>query len=176
MNLIGKICLGSALILTSTSMLSAQKAPALDGKIPMDPNVRTGKLANGLTYYVRHNEEPKDRASFYIVQNVGAILENDEQNGLAHFLEHMAFNGTKNFPGKGVLNYLEKYGIAFGRNINAYTNVDETVYNLSNVPTSNAELLDSALLVLHDWSNYLSLDGEEIDNERGVIHEEWRTR
>ena len=176
MNLIGKICLGSALILTSTSMLSAQKAPALDGKIPMDPKVRTGKLANGLTYYVRHNEEPKDRASFYIVQNVGAILENDEQNGLAHFLEHMAFNGTKNFPGKGVLNYLEKYGVAFGRNINAYTNVDETVYNLSNVPTSNAELLDSALLVLHDWSNYLSLEGEEIDNERGVIHEEWRTR
>ena len=176
MNLISKICLGSALLLTSTSMLTAQKAPALDGKIPMDPNVRTGKLANGLTYYVRHNEEPKDRASFYIVQNVGAILENDNQNGLAHFLEHMAFNGTKNFPGKGVLNYLEKYGVAFGRNINAYTNVDETVYNLSNVPTSNANLLDSALLVLHDWSNYLSLEGEEIDNERGVIHEEWRTR
>ncbi len=176
MNLISKICLGSALLLTSTSMLTAQKAPALNGKIPMDPNVRTGKLANGLTYYVRHNEEPKDRASFYIVQNVGAILENDNQNGLAHFLEHMAFNGTKNFPGKGVLNYLEKYGVAFGRNINAYTNVDETVYNLSNVPTTNANLLDSALLVLHDWSNYLSLEGEEIDNERGVIHEEWRTR
>ena len=176
MNLIGKICLSSALLLTSASMLSAQKAPALDGKIPLDPNVRMGKLENGLTYYVRHNEEPKDRASFYIVQNVGAILENDEQNGLAHFLEHMAFNGTKNFPGKGVLNYLEKYGVAFGRNINAYTNVDETVYNLSNVPTSNENLLDSALLVLHDWSNYLSLDGKEIDNERGVIHEEWRTR
>jgi len=176
MNLISKICLGSAFLLTSTSMLTAQKAPTLDGKVPMDPNVRTGKLANGLTYYVRHNEEPKDRASFYIVQNVGAILENDAQNGLAHFLEHMAFNGTKNFPGKGVLNYLEKYGVAFGRNINAYTSTDETVYNLSDVPTTNANLLDSALLVLHDWSNYLSLEGEEIDSERGVIHEEWRTR
>lgn len=176
MNLISKICLSSALLLTSASMLSAQKATALDGKIPMDPNVRMGKLANGLTYYVRHNEEPKDRASFYIVQNVGAILENDAQNGLAHFLEHMAFNGTKNFPGKSVLNYLEKYGVAFGRNINAYTNTDETVYNLSDVPTTNANLLDSALLVLHDWSNYLSLEGKEIDNERGVIHEEWRTR
>lgn len=175
MNLISKICLGSAFLLTSTSMLTAQKAPALDGKIPMDPNVRTGKLANGLTYYVRHNEEPKDRASFYIVQNVGAILENDEQNGLAHFLEHMAFNGTKNFPGKGVINYLEKYGVAFGRNINAYTSLDETVYNISMVPTNNENLLDSALLVLHDWSNYLSLEGKEIDNERGVIHEEWRT-
>ncbi|MDE5417738.1 insulinase family protein [Labilibaculum sp. DW002] len=172
--LFSKISLCAACVLTATGMLSAQSG--MDAKIPMDPNVRTGKLDNGLTYYVRHNEEPKDRASFYIVQNVGAILENDDQNGLAHFLEHMAFNGTKNFPGKGVLNYLEKYGVAFGRNINAYTNVDETVYNLSNIPTSNENLLDSALLVLHDWSNYLSLEGEEIDNERGVIHEEWRTR
>lgn len=174
MNFISKISLCTAFVLTATGMLSAQNG--MDAKIPMDPNVRTGKLDNGLTYYVRHNEEPKERASFYIVQNVGAILENDDQNGLAHFLEHMAFNGTKNFPGKGVLNYLEKYGVAFGRNINAYTNVDETVYNLSNVPTSNENLLDSALLVLHDWSNYLSLEGDEIDNERGVIHEEWRTR
>ncbi len=174
MNFISKISLCTALLLTTTNMLSAQNG--MDAKIPMDPNVRTGKLDNGLTYYVRHNQEPKERASFYIVQNVGAILENDDQNGLAHFLEHMAFNGTKNFPGKGVLNYLEKYGVAFGRNINAYTNVDETVYNLSNVPTSNENLLDSALLVLHDWSNYLSLEGDEIDSERGVIHEEWRTR
>jgi len=173
-NFIGKVSLCGTLVLTAAGMLSAQSN--MDAKLPMDPNVRTGKLENGLTYYVRHNEEPKDRASFYIVQNVGAILENDNQNGLAHFLEHMAFNGTENFPGKGVLNYLEKYGVAFGRNINAYTNVDETVYNLSNIPTSNENLLDSALLVLHDWSNYLSLTGEEIDNERGVIHEEWRTR
>jgi zinc protease len=173
-NLIGKVTLCSTLLLTATGMLSAQSN--MSSELPLDPNVRTGKLKNGLTYYVRHNEEPKDRASFYIVQNVGAILENDDQNGLAHFLEHMAFNGTENFPGKGVLNYLEKYGVAFGRNINAYTNVDETVYNLSNIPTSNENLLDSALLVLHDWSNYLSLEAEEIDSERGVIREEWRTR
>ncbi|WP_321318021.1 insulinase family protein [Labilibaculum sp.] len=173
-NFFSKMSLCTVLALMGTGMLSAQNNT--DAKLPMDPNVRTGKLDNGLTYYVRHNEEPKDRASFYIVQNVGAVLENDSQNGLAHFLEHMAFNGTEHFPGKGVLNYLEKYGVAFGRNINAYTNVDETVYNLSNVPTTNENLLDSTLLVLHDWSNYLSLTGEEIDSERGVIHEEWRTR
>jgi zinc protease len=169
-----KISLSLALMLTGVGFLSAQSN--MDTKIPLDPNVRTGKLENGLTYYVRHNEEPKDRASFYIVQNVGAILENDSQNGLAHFLEHMSFNGTKNFPQKGILNYLEKYGVAFGRNINAYTSVDETVYNLSKVPTGNENLLDSTLLVLHDWSDYLSLTSEELDSERGVIHEEWRTR
>ncbi|WP_372753085.1 M16 family metallopeptidase [Labilibaculum sp.] len=171
---LSKISFATVFVLGGTGFLSAQSD--MDAKIPLDPNVRTGKLENGLTYYVRHNEEPKDRASFYIVQNVGAILENDSQNGLAHFLEHMAFNGTKHFPQKGILNYLEKYGVAFGRNINAYTNVDETVYNLSNVPTNNENLLDSTLLVLHDWSNYLSLTSEELDSERGVIHEEWRTR
>ncbi|MCF6243049.1 MAG: insulinase family protein, partial [Bacteroidales bacterium] len=125
--------------------------------VPLDPKIRYGKLENGLTYYIMHNEEPKGRASFYIVQNVGAILENDDQNGLAHFLEHMAFNGTKNFPGKGILNYLEQYVVAFGRNINAYTNLDETVYNLSAIPTGKTEVLDSALLILHDWSHYLLL-------------------
>ncbi len=162
-------------LFSATGICWAQEASNLE-KLPLNPNVRYGKLANGLTYYVLHNEEPKDRASFYIVQNVGAILENDDQNGLAHFLEHMAFNGTKNFPEKGILNYLEKYGVAFGRNINAYTNVDETVYNLSNVPTTNENLIDSTLLILHDWSDFLLLTDEEINNERGVIHEEWRTR
>jgi len=175
MNFISKISLASALVMTATGMLSAQKTVDMNAKIPMDPNVRTGKLANGLTYYVRHNEEPKDRASFYIVQNVGAILENDNQNGLAHFLEHMAFNGTKNFPGKNLINYFEKNGVQWGPNINAYTSLDETVYNISKVPTDNENLLDSALLVIHDWANYISLEGNEIDNERGVIHEEWRT-
>lgn len=154
----------------------AQDAFNPDEKLPMNPNVRYGVLDNGITYYVLHNEEPNDRASFYIVQNVGAILENDDQNGLAHFLEHMAFNGTENFPEKGILNYLESYGVAFGRNINAYTSVDETVYNISNVPTTNENLIDSTLLVLHDWTDYLLLTEEEIDSERGVIHEEWRTR
>lgn len=104
------------------------------------------------------------------------MLENDEQNGLAHFLEHMAFNGTKNFPGKGIISTLEKYGVAFGRNINAYTSHNETVYNISAVPTTNEKLLDTCLLILHDWSYYLTLDEKEIDEERGVISEEWRTR
>jgi len=144
--------------------------------IPLNSKVKHGTLSNGLTYYVMHNEEPKDRVSFYFVQNVGAILEEDSQNGLAHFLEHMAFNGLENFPGKNMIDYLEKNGILFGRDINAYTAKDETVYNLSNIPVSNENLLDSALLVLHDWSGGLLLEGNEIDAERGVIREEWRTR
>ncbi len=148
----------------------------LNQPAPIDPELRLGKLPNGMTYYIRHNQEPKERASFYIIQNVGALLENDNQNGLAHFLEHMAFNGTQHFEGKGILNFLEKNGVAFGRNINAYTSFDQTVYNLSDVPTTKTGLVDSCLLVLHDWSHYLLLTEEEIDAERGVITEEWRTR
>lgn len=144
--------------------------------IPLDKNVTTGKLKNGLTYYILHNEEPKDRASFYFVQNVGAILEEDNQNGLAHFLEHMAFNGTEHFKGKGIIKMLEKNGVSFGKDINAYTAQDETVYNISGVPVNNETLIDSTLWVLHDWSGSLSLTNEEIDAERGVIREEWRTR
>lgn len=148
----------------------------LQDPLPQDPNVIVGKLPNGITYYLRHNEEPKDRASFYIIRNAGALLENDDQDGLAHFLEHMAFQGTKNFPGKGIVTTLEKYGVAFGRNVNAYTAHNETVYNLSSVPTNDQALLDTCLLILHDWSYYLTLDDKEIDDERGVISEEWRTR
>lgn len=141
---------------------------------PMDTSIRYGKLSNGLTYYIRHNEQPKERAEFFIAQNVGSILEEDSQNGLAHFLEHMAFNGTKHYPGKNLINYLETIGVRFGYNINAYTSLDETVYNLSEVPTTRNGVLDSALLVLHDWSGYILLDNGEIDKERGVIREEWR--
>jgi zinc protease len=144
--------------------------------VPVDPELRKGVLENGLTYYIRHNEEPKERASFYIIQNVGALLEEDNQNGLAHFLEHMAFNGTEHFEGKGILNTLQNHGVAFGRNINAYTAFNETVYNLSDIPTTHDGLLDTCLLVLHDWTNYLALTEEEINLERGVITEEWRTR
>ncbi|QGK73670.1 pitrilysin family protein [Flavobacterium sp. SLB02] len=144
--------------------------------IALDKNVTTGKLKNGLTYYILHNEEPKDRASFYFVQNVGAILEDDNQNGLAHFLEHMAFNGTEHFKGKGIIKMLEKNGVSFGKDINAYTAQDETVYNISSVPIANQKLIDSTLWVLHDWSGSLSLTDTEIDAERGVIREEWRTR
>lgn len=143
--------------------------------IPTDPNVRIGKLDNGLTYYIRHNELPEDRADFYIAQKVGSILEDDHQRGLAHFLEHMCFNGTQNFPGKALIQYLESIGVRFGENLNAYTSVDETVYNISNVPVLRDGVVDSCLLILHDWADGLTLDPKEIDNERGVIHEEWRT-
>ncbi|ADQ80533.1 peptidase M16 domain protein [Paludibacter propionicigenes WB4] len=157
-------------------MLALQAGAQQVQPIPLDPKIRYGKLDNGLTYYIRANAEPKQRAEFFIAQNVGSILENDNQNGLAHFLEHMAFNGTKNFPGKGVISFLEKHGVKFGENINAYTALDETVYNLSDVPTIQEGVVDSALLVLHDWSSYITLDDKEIDSERGVIMEEWRTR
>ena len=148
----------------------------LNKPAPVDPAARIGRLENGFTYYIRHNEEPKDRASFYMIQNVGALLENDDQNGLAHFLEHMAFNGTEHFPGKGIISTLEKHGVQFGRNINAYTSYGETVYNLSDVPVKAEGLVDTCLLVLNDWADYLLLSDVEIDAERPVISEEWRTR
>ena len=144
---------------------------------PLHEDALHGVLDNGMNYYILHNEEPKERASFFFVQNVGAILEEDSQNGLAHFLEHMAFNGTKHFEGKGIIDFLEKHGVRFGYDINAGTSRDETIYNLSNIPINAGEgLLDSCLLVMHDWSGYLLLSPEEIESERGVIHEEWRTR
>jgi zinc protease len=166
------------LILAATLLFTAgtYAQTDLNKPAPMDPEIRMGKLQNGLTYYIRKNKEPEKRASFYIIQNVGAILENDDQNGLAHFLEHMALNGTEHFPGKGIISGLEKHGVAFGRNINAGTSYEETVYNLSDVPSDKPELVDTCLLILHDWSHYLSLEDKEIDLERGVIAEEWRTR
>jgi len=150
--------------------------PDLSQPIPVDQSIRTGKLDNGFTYFIRHNAEPEKRASFYFIQNVGALLENDEQNGLAHFLEHMAFNGTKNFPDKAIISSLEKHGVAFGYNINAGTGHNETVYNLSDIPVDKPGLMDTCLLILHDWSDFITLNEKEIDSERGVIIEEWRTR
>ncbi|KJD34885.1 peptidase M16 [Tamlana sedimentorum] len=147
----------------------------LNDPLPIDASVKKGVLPNGLTYYIKTTDVVKDAASYYIIQNVGSILENDNQQGLAHFLEHMAFNGTESFPGKGVLNTLQKHGAVFGKDINAYTSFDETVYNLNNIPTKDG-LVDTCLTILHDWSNYLLLTEEEIDAERGVIKEEWRTR
>ena len=144
--------------------------------IPNDPNVRIGKLENGLTYYIRHNKLPENRADFYIAQKVGSMLEEDNQRGLAHFLEHMCFNGTTNFPGKGIINWLETIGVRFGQNLNAYTSLEETVYNISDVPLIRESVVDSCLLILHDWANDLTLEPKEIDSERGVIHEEWRSR
>ena len=144
--------------------------------IPVDKNVRIGKLDNGLTYYIRKNSQPANRADFYIAQKVGSIQEEADQRGLAHFLEHMCFNGTTHFPGKSLIQYLERIGVKFGENLNAYTSIDETVYNISNVPVNTPGAIDSCLLILHDWSNDLTLDPKEIDKERGVINEEWRTR
>lgn len=152
------------------SSVKAQQMPPL----PVDTAVRIGKLPNGLTYYIRHNEYPKGQAEFFIAQKVGSINEEDSQRGLAHFLEHMCFNGTKNFPGNQVVSWLESVGVKFGQNLNAYTSVDETVYNISNVPTERESVQDSCLLILHDWANDLLLAPEEIDKERQVIHQEWR--
>ena len=159
-------------LMGSAATAFAQQMPP----IPTDPNVRIGKLENGLTYYIRHNGLPENQADFYIAQKVGSILEEDNQRGLAHFLEHMCFNGTTNFPGNLLREYLEQNGVKFGANLNAYTSVDETVYNISNVPVNRDGIIDSCLLILHDWANDLTLDPKEIDKERGVIHEEWRTR
>ncbi|MBB4801571.1 zinc protease [Flavobacterium nitrogenifigens] len=157
------------------SSAKAQNFKATD-PIAINQKVKKGVLPNGMTYYIYPTEVNKNTASYYIIQNVGSILENDQQKGLAHFLEHMAFNGTKHFEGKGILNTLQKQGAVFGKNINAYTSTDETVYNLDNIPSKDGGVVDTCLLVLHDWSNFLSLTNEEIDAERGVITEEWRTR
>lgn len=147
----------------------------LEMPLPEDQTIKKGVLENGLTYYIHDTKVTKDVASYYIIQNVGSVLEKDNQQGLAHFLEHMAFNGTRDFPGKGILNTMQEQGLVFGRDINAYTSFDETVYNINNIPTT-PELIDTGLSILHNWSNYLLLTDEEIDAERGVIKEEWRTR
>lgn len=165
-----KLILSTLVLALSFVAIAQQPQP-----LPIDSAVRVGKLENGLTYYIRHNEYPKNRAEFHIAQAVGAILEEDHQNGLAHFLEHMAFNGTEHFAGKGIIEYFESIGVNFGGNINAYTSLDETVYRLSEVPTTREGIIDSALLVMHDWACGLLLLEDEIDNERGVIREEWRT-
>ena len=144
--------------------------------LPVDPDLRYGKLPNGLTYYIRHNNQPKNRADFYLVQKVGSIVENEDQRGLAHFLEHMAFNGSEHFPDKNMIRFLERNGVKFGENLNAYTGFDQTVYYISDLPTENESVVDSALLILRDWAGGITLDEEEIEKERGVIKEEWRTR
>ncbi|MDR3340118.1 MAG: insulinase family protein [Candidatus Symbiothrix sp.] len=160
------------IVLLSVSSAFSQQVPDL----PIDPKVKYGKLDNGLTYYIRHNELPKQRVDFYIAQNVGSILEEDNQRGLAHFLEHMAFNGSTHFSGNQVVSYLETVGVKFGQNLNAYTSFDRTVYNISNVPATRTGTIDSCLLILHDWSNSLSLEESDILKERGVIREEMRSR
>ncbi|MBQ6080465.1 MAG: insulinase family protein [Muribaculaceae bacterium] len=156
----------------SANVMTAQEMPT----IPVDDAVRVGKLPCGLTYYIRHNDYPEHRVNFYIAQRVGALQEEESQRGLAHFLEHMAFNGSEHFngEGKGIIDYTRSLGVNFGGDLNAYTSIAETVYNINDVPSTRQSAIDSCLLILKDWSNGLLLTDEEIDKERGVIHEEWR--
>lgn len=144
--------------------------------IPMDTAIRYGKLPNGLTYYVRHNATPKGQADFFLAQAVGSVNEEENQRGLAHFLEHMCFNGTRHFPGNSLISWLESVGVKFGANLNAYTSTDETVYNICDVPVRRTSTVDSCLLILRDWSGDLTLDPKEIDDERGVVKGECRQR
>ncbi len=157
-------------------VIAAQAQSPMEMPLPLDKDVRIGKLDNGLTYYIRHNNWPEHRANFYIAQKVGSIQEEESQRGLAHFLEHMCFNGSKHFEGNNVMRWCESIGVQFGSELNAYTGIDQTVYNIDNVPTARQSVLDSCLLILSDWAGNLTLDPKEIDEERGVIHEEWRMR
>lgn len=143
--------------------------------VPNDPAVRIGVMPNGIKYYIRHNDRDPQRANFHIYYKVGAIQEQDHQNGLAHFLEHMAFNGSKNFPDNSLSSYLESIGVRFGENLNAETGQESTSYMVTNVPVIREGILDSALLILHDWAGFISLNHDDIDAERGVIREELRS-
>ena len=147
---------------------------SLDNTIPVDPKITIGKFDNGLTYYIRQNKKPENRAELRLVVKTGSILEDDDQLGLAHFMEHMAFNGTKNFEKNELVSYLESIGMQFGADLNAYTYFDETVYMLQ-VPTEDEEILDQSFQILEDWAHQVTLDHEEIDNERGIVIEEWRS-
>ena len=166
-----KLFVAALMIFRSAAMVAQEMQMP---PIPVDPNVRIGKLDNGLTYYIRHNEYPEHVANFYIAQRVGSINEDDSQRGLAHFLEHMAFNGSEHFKGNGIIEFCRSLGVEFGSDLNAYTSIDQTVYRVCDVPTKRATAVDSCLLILKDWSNGLALEPDEIDKERDVVHNEWR--
>ncbi len=157
------------------SSATPPQAVALSAAIPNDPAITTGRFANGLRYYIRANKKPEKRAELRLVVNAGSILEDDDQQGLAHFVEHMAFNGTKNFPKQEIVTFMESIGMRFGPSVNAFTSFDETVYMLQ-VPTDKPDVLDKAFLILEDWAHNVSFDPAEIDKERGVVIEEWRLR
>ncbi len=150
-------------------------APALTAAIPVDPLITVGSLPNGLRYYVRANGQPANRAELRLVVNAGSVLEDDDQLGLAHFVEHMAFNGTERFPKQAIVTFMESIGMRFGPSVNAFTSFDETVYQLQ-IPTDRPEVIDRSLMILEDWAQRLSFDPAEIDKERGVVIEEWRLR
>ena len=162
----------AVVLFLSAGTAMAQQMPA----IPVDKNVKIGRLDNGLTYYIRHNSYPEHVASFYIAQKVGSINENDDQRGLAHLLEHLAFNGTEHFKGNSLQDYLQSIGVEYGRNLNAYTSVEKTVYYFTDVPTTRPTAVDSCMLILKDWSNGISLTEDAINDERDVVHNEYRMR
>ena len=164
------------LILAFTLFALSANAKRTQATLSTDPNLHVGKLPNGLTYYILRNNTPPNRANFYLAQCVGSLQETENQRGLAHFLEHLCFNGTRHFPSNTLVAYLESLGLKFGQNINAYTGMERTVYHLNNVPTARASALDSCLLALRDWACDISFAPEEINKERGVIREEWRQR
>lgn len=162
----------AAIVLLTAGQAMAQMMPP----IPVDKDVRIGHLDNGLTYYIRHNSFPEHVASFYIAQKVGSINENDDQRGLAHLLEHLAFNGSEHFQGNSLQEYLQSIGVEYGRNLNAYTSIEKTVYYFTDVPTTRTSAVDSCMLILKDWSNGISLTKEAINDERDVVHNEYRMR
>ncbi|TCD01245.1 M16 family metallopeptidase [Pedobacter psychroterrae] len=182
------VSLALAMLLTLNVSVHGQKKTKLTKKtltgtakkltdplIPNDPNVKIGRLSNGLTYYIRKNTEPNKRAELYLATRIGSLMEDDDQQGLAHFTEHMAFNGTKDFPKNEMINYLQKAGVRFGADLNAYTGFDQTVYQLP-IPTDDEEVFKTGFKILANWAGKVVMDGEEIDNERGVIIEEDRER
>jgi len=164
---------GALAFVCLTSVTYGQKPANLKDSIPVDPAVLIGKLDNGLTYYIRQNKKPENRVELRLAVNAGSVLENHSQRGLAHFTEHMCFNGTKTFSGNKMIDYLQKYGITFGREINAYTGFDQTVYMIK-LPADNVNLLDTGMLIIEDWAHNVTFDSKEIDKERGIITEEWR--
>ncbi|MCU0443580.1 MAG: insulinase family protein [Microscillaceae bacterium] len=166
---IKSLIIKSLLLLLVVSYGGAQDT----ANLPLDPQVKTGKLPNGLTYYIRKNAKPEKRVELRLAVNAGSVLEDDDQQGFAHFVEHMAFNGTKRFPKNELVSYLQSIGVQFGADLNAYTSFDETVYILP-VPTDKPELVDKGLQILEDWAHNITFEGAEIDKERGVIKEEWR--
>ncbi|HSO74181.1 MAG TPA: insulinase family protein, partial [Blastocatellia bacterium] len=166
---------GSTALASQQAATSTAQSTALSQQMPVDPQITMGKFSNGLRYYIRANKKPEKRAELRLVIKAGSILEDDDQQGMAHFAEHMAFNGTRNFPKQDLIKFIESLGMRFGAHLNAYTSFDETVYMLQ-VPTDKPEVMDQALLILEDWARNVTFDPTEIDKERGVVMEEWRIR
>ncbi len=162
-----------SVLAVATAVTLAQQAAPLTEKIPLDAKITTGTFPNGLRYYIRANPKPEKRAELRLVVNTGSLLEQDDQRGLAHFVEHMAFNGTKNFPKQALVQFLESLGMRFGADVNAATGFDDTTFMLQ-IPTDKPDVLDKSMLILEDWAHNVSFDDAEIDKERGVIEEEWR--